>query len=190
MPRMIKKMKNSIGLRKTIIFRKKTGTPTKTISRLAEGDSIEHVAYNSSFELSAADLIAIKSIVNEGDKKILKWLNKPRYKLFAIKLNGKIVHFGLVTICKRGDSLGMADKDDLMIMTCNTLEEHRRKGLYKINLEYICSNWKPSKWAYIHTRVENIPSQKGVESAGFERMGLYKYFCIGRFNVHVKKYGD
>ncbi|MFZ0034822.1 MAG: hypothetical protein WAK60_07535, partial [Sedimentisphaerales bacterium] len=111
---MIKRIKNSIGSRKTVIFRKKTGTPTEINSRLADGSSIEHFVYNSSFELSAADLIAIKSIAKGGDKKILKWLNRPNYRLFAIKLNGEMVHFCLVIICKRGDSFGMADKDDLV----------------------------------------------------------------------------
>jgi transposase len=187
---MIKRIKNSVGSRKMVISRKKTGIPTEINSMLSDGSSLEHVVYNNSFELSAADLIAIKSIVKEEDKKILKWLNRPNYRLFAIKLNGEMVHFCLVIICKRGDSFRMADKDDLMIMTCHTLEKHRRKGLYKANLEYICSNWKVSKWAYIHTRVENIPSQKGIEAAGFERMGMYKCFRIGRFNLYAKKYGD
>lgn len=187
---MVRRIKNSVGSRKTVIFRKKTGILTEINSKLSDGSSIEHVVYNSPFELSAEDLIAIKSIVKGEDKKILEWLNRPNYRLFAIKLKGEISHFCLVITCKKGDSFGMADKDDLMIMTCNTLEKHRRKGLYKINLEYICSNWKVSKWAYINTRVENIPSQKGVEATGFERIGVYKCFSIGRFNIHVRKCGD
>jgi hypothetical protein len=187
---MLKKIKNLIGSRKMVIFRKKTGIPTEISSMLSDGSSIEHVVYNDSFELSAEDLVAIKSIVKEGYKSILKWLNKPNCRLFAIKLKGEMVHFCLVVICKKGDSFGMADKDDLLLASGNTLEKHRRKGLFKTNMEYICSNWKASKWVYGHTRVENIPSQKGLEVAGFERMGMYKCFHIGRFNIHVKKCGD
>jgi len=188
---MLKRIKNSIGLRKMVIFRKKTGIYTEIKSKLPDNSSIEHVAYNNSSDVPAEDLIGIKSLLSEeGFKKILRWWDRPNYKLFATKLNGEIVHFGLVIICKKGDSLGMADEGDLMIMTCHTSEKHRRKGLYRVNLGYICSNWKLSKWAYINTRVENIPSQKGIEAAGFERMGVYKYFSIGRCNVHIRKCGD
>lgn len=188
---MLRRIKSSIGWRRAIVFRKKTGIYTEIKSKLPDNSSIEHMAYNNSSEIPVEDLNGIKSLLSEeGFKKILRWWDRPNYKLFSIKLNGEIAHFGLVIICKKGDSLRMANEDDLMIMTCHTLEKHRRKGLYRVNLGYICSNWKPSKWAYIQTRVENIPSQKGVEAAGFERIGVYKYFRIGRFNVHIRKCGD
>jgi hypothetical protein len=188
--KMLRRIKNSVGWRKRVIFRKKTGTSTKVSSRLADGNYIEHVVYNSPFQLSARDLIGIKSIVREADKRILKWLKRPNCRMFAIKLNGEIAHFCLVTICKKSDPFKVASKDDISIGPCNTPEKHRRKGLYKANLEYICSNWKASKWAYVYTRVENIPSQKGIAAAGFERMGVYKFFSIGRFNVHIRKCSD
>ena len=188
--KMLRRIKGSVGWRKLVIFRKKTGTSTKLSSGLADGNTIEYVVYNSPFQLSANDLIAIKSIVKEADKRILKWLKRSNYRLFTIKLNGEIAHFCLVIICKKRDPFKVADADDISIGPCNTLKKHRRKGLYKANLEYICSNWKASKWAYVYTRVENIPSQKGVAAAGFERMGVYKFFSIGRFNVHIKKCGD
>ncbi|MCK4795648.1 MAG: hypothetical protein KAV87_68600 [Desulfobacteraceae bacterium] len=190
MLKMIGRIKKLFGSKKIVIYRKETGVHDKVNSNLPNTDSIKHVIYNNSFELSAEDLIAIKSIFKKSSKKILRRLDRPNYRLFAIKLNGVMAHFCLVVICREGDFFGMAHKDDLIIMNCNTLEKYRRKGLYKANLQYICSNWQFSKWAYINTRPENIFSQKGVESAGFERMGVYKYFQIARFNIHVRKCGD
>ena len=186
--KIIRRIKALFGSRKTIIYRKKTGLLAEVNSKPSNSTSIEHVVYSNCFELSAEDLVSIELIVSkEGAKKILKWLKRPNYRLFAVKLNGEMVHFCLVIICKKGDFFRMAHKDDLVITSCNTLEKHRRKGLYKVNLRYICSNWESSKWAYINTRPENIFSQKGVEVVGFEKMGVYKYFQIVRFKICVKK---
>lgn len=189
--KMIRRIKSLFGPRRTVIYRKKTTPLAEVNSKLSNSTCLEHVVYNNSFELSVEDLINIELIVSkEGSKRILRWLDRPNYKLFAIKLNGEIAHFCLVIICREGGFFGMAHKDDLMIMTCNTLKKHRRKGLYKANLRYICSNWQFSKWAYVNTRLKNVFSQKGTEAVGFERMGVYKYFQIARFNIHVRKCGD
>ncbi len=191
MAKMIRTIKGLFGPKRTVIYRKKTTQLAEVNSKLSNSMCLEHVVYNNCFELSAEDLVNIELIVSkEGSKKILKWLDRPNYKLFAIKLNGEMAHFCLVVICKKSDFFGMARKNDLIIMTCNTLEKYRRKGLYKANLQYICSNWQFSKWAYVNIRPENVFSQKGIEAVGFERMGVYKYFQIARFNIHVRKCGD
>lgn len=186
--KIIRRIKALFGSRKTIIYRKKTGLLDEVNSKLPNSTSIEHVVYDNCFELSAKDLVSIELILpKEGAKKILKRLKRPNYRLFAIKLNGEIAHFCMVIICKKGDFFRMADNDDLMLSFGNTSKKYRRKGLFKANLRYICSNWKPSKWAYGNIRPENIPSQKGVEAVGFEKMGVYKYFQIVRFKICVKK---
>ena len=190
MLKTIGRIKKLFGSKIIVLYRKETGVHDKVNSNLPNTDFIKHVIYNNSFELSAEDLIAIKSIFKKRSKKILRWLDRPHYRLFAIKLNGVMAHFCLVSVCKKGDFFGMAHKEDLIIMNCNTLEKYRKKGLYKMNLGYICSNWKVSKWAYLNTHPENVFSQKGIEAAGFERMGVYKYFQITRFNIHVRKCGD
>lgn len=187
----IRRVKSSFGSRKTVIYRKKTGIPTEIDFKISDGSSAEHVIYDNSSGLSAEDLTNLRTIVSkEGIKRILRWLDRPNHKLFAIKLDGELAHYGIVAVCKKGDSYGMADKGDLSISPCRTSEKHRRKGLYRANLQYICSNWKPSKWAYGYTRPENIISQKGIEASGFERVGLYKYFRIGRFTLRVRRCGD
>ncbi len=190
MGKIIRRIKGLFGPKRTVIYRKKTTQLGDVNSKLSNSMCLKHVVYNNSFELSAEDLIAIKLIFKQRTKKILRWLDRPNYSLFAIKLNGVMAHFCLVGVCKKGDFFGIADKDDLIIMNCNTLEKYRRKGLYKMNLGYIYSNWKVSKWAYLNTQPENIFSQKGIEAAGFERIGVYKYFQIARFNIHVRKCGD
>ena len=187
----LRKIKGLLRSNKAIFYRKKTGIPAETYSKLSNNRSIEHVVYSSSSGLSADDLVNVELIVSkEGSKSILKWLGRPNYKLFAIKINGELGHFCLVVICKKGGFFGMAHEGDLAIMTCNTLEKYRRQGLYKTNLQYICSSWQVSKWAYINIRPENIFSQKGVEAAGFERMGTYSFFKIGRLGARVRKCGN
>jgi len=100
--KMIRRIKSLFGPKKTIIYRKKTGTLAGVNSKLSNGTSVEHVVYNNSFELSAEHLINIELIVSkEGSKRILRWLDRPNYRLFAIKLNRLMAHFCLVSVCKK-----------------------------------------------------------------------------------------
>lgn len=189
--KIFKKVRKLFVLRDTILYRKKTGVIDAASPKFSADSSLEYVIYNSSRELSVQDLNIFRSILKETTDRRLKWIDRPNYRLFGIKINGELAHFCIVIFCKKGGFFKMADNDDLVIMNCNTVEKHRRKGLYAANLKYICSNWKPDKWAYINTSsVDNIASQKGIEAAGFERIGIYRFLRFSRFNLYVKKIGE
>jgi len=174
-------------LGKTVIYRAKT-RKLKSLDKFSNVNNyIEHVVFTSSSELSCEDMDSIRLVFKHRTEKILRWLNRPNYRLFAIKINGKIVHFCLVVVCRKGDFFGMADNGDLIIENCNTLEKYRRKGLYKRNLIYICATQTPNQNVYINTSIHNLISQKGIVSAGFEKLGVYKYLRIVKFYVFVKK---
>ena len=188
--KIIKKVKASCGWKKTVIFRAKTGLQCMEDSHSTGDSSVEHIVYENQGVLSSEDIVGIQAIVGEDVKTIIKWLARPRYRLIVLKSEGKIVHFGMVLVCKNGDFYGMADKDDLMIMSCNTLPEQQRKGFYSCNLKYIYKNWKRNSTAFVSTRLKNIASQKGIEAAGFERVGTYRYFRFLRLTLFLRKCGD
>ena len=178
-------------LGQTVLYRSKAGE-SMSLDKFSNANSnannyIEHVIFANSLELSSQDMDSIRLVFKHRTEKILRWLNRPNYRLFAIKINGEIAHFCLVLVCRKGDFFGMADDGDLIIENCNTLKKYRRKNFYKRNLAYICATSIPNRHVYINTSISNLPSQKGIEVAGFERLGVFKYLRIVRFYVYVKK---
>lgn len=61
------------------------------------------------------------------------------------------------------------------IFFCHTFKKYRRKGIYSYILTQICRNTltKPGR-VMISADIGNIASQKGIEKAGFIRIGIIK----------------
>ncbi len=100
-------------------------------------------------------------------------ISKGRLAIYYVKNqeNGDIMHTSYV-IGKCFKFPFMA-KEDIEIGPCQTAKEYRGRGIYKNVLNFI-NNEKSScsKTAYMIVKTDNTPSIKGIEAAGFKRVGL------------------
>jgi len=75
------------------------------------------------------------------------------------------------------------------IFFCHTFSEYRGKNIYPYVLTQICKDVeKNSGVAFISTDVDNIPSQKGIEKAGFRRLCTLKYRNVGNICKYKVEY--
>ena len=75
------------------------------------------------------------------------------------------------------------------IFFCHTFSEYRGKNIYPYVLTQICKDVeKNSGVAFISTDIDNIPSQKGIEKAGFRRLCTLKYRNMGNICKYKVEY--
>jgi len=89
-------------------------------------------------------------------------------------------------------------KDAYYIFFCRTYDPFRGKGIFPEMLFQICNDiWRddPQGCVYISARIDNPASQKGIEKAGFERIGQLRYLSIMKhpiissLSIEERQYG-
>ena len=126
------------------------------------------------------------------DKKIKKDIVKFKHflkhgcKMYLVLCNGDIA--GYYHVSKLSDFKAYLYNDYFLfkggdkyyIFFCHTFDEYRGHGIYSNILTQICKDTiKKAGKVFISTDMKNIASQKGIEKAGFGKLGMLKYKKIG-----------
>ena len=103
--------------------------------------------------------------------RLVFWLlSKGNFRVFYVNdpETGRVIH----TSCVTGHSFKFPfmQKGDIHIGPCQTDPEQRGKGIYKAVLRHI-TRQTVHKTAYMIVDDSNLPSVKGIEGAGFCRVG-------------------
>lgn len=123
-----------------------------------------------------------------NDKKFRKDIAKFKYflnhgcKMYLTLYHNDIVGYYLT--CKLNDfkpylyhihSLFKGD-NKYAIFFCHTFDEYRRNEIYSYILTQICNDTlKKDETVFISTDTKNITSQRGIEKAGFRKLGRLRY---------------
>jgi hypothetical protein len=76
------------------------------------------------------------------------------------------------------------------IFYCRTFERYRNNAIYSYALTYICKNLAPHDGSvFISADSDNVFSQKGIEKAGFKKIGSLRYIQLFKFVMHSKFLG-
>jgi len=77
------------------------------------------------------------------------------------------------------------------IFYCRTFERYRNNMLYSYALTHICKNIvSDGKSVLISADSDNVSSQKGIEKAGFKKIGSLRYIQLFQFVLHSKFLSD
>ena len=92
--------------------------------------------------------------------------------------SGIMIHSSYVM--ERSFKFPFMEAGDIHIGPCNTASSHRGRGIYRNVLRAICRDLQSKAFMMVHE--DNIPSIKGIESAGFchvgtvEKTGIFKVY--------------
>lgn len=77
------------------------------------------------------------------------------------------------------------------IYYCRTFEKYRNNAVYSYALTHICKNLvSHGESVLISADSDNVFSQKGIEKAGFKKIGSLRYIQLFQFVLHSKFLGD
>ena len=116
-------------------------------------------------------------------------LSKGEFYIYYVReeATGRPVHTSCVT--GPGCKFPFMEKGDIHIGPCYTEPDHRGKGIYRNVLRAIhADSCRKHRRAYMIVDEENLPSIKGIESAGFTLVGAVersKLWKIYRRVSHV-----
>lgn len=135
------------------------------------------------------------------DKKIKKDIVKFKHflkhgcKMYLVLCNGDIAgyyHVSKLSDFKAylyNDCFLFKGGDKYYIFFCHTFDEYRGNGIYSYMLTQICKDTiKKAGNVFISTDMKNIASQKGIEKAGFGKLGMLKYKRVKFFGTEQMFY--
>jgi len=81
-----------------------------------------------------------------------------------------------------------AGRNKHYIFNCHTFEKYRRNRIYSYILTWICRDTiQKNETVLISTDKTNIPSQKGIEKAGFKKLGTLSYMQLGILKIRQNR---
>ena len=130
-------------------------------------------------------------VINYGGYSLLSQLEnrlKAGYKLFAGLVDGKVAGVCLVLTrdVKRFDIVPISDRA-ILITQCFTIPRYRGMGLYPTILSYTLELYRTNGYtqAYIACSTRNRASVRGIEKAGFSKLGHYYNLSIFNRNMII-----
>lgn len=107
-------------------------------------------------------------------------------KVVYVEKDGKVIHTSLVV--SKCFKFPFMIKGDYEIGPCVTKAEYRGQGVYPSVLNHITSSYGDEGTNfYMLVHETNLPSIRGVEKAGFERIStVEKSKALGKYNVMKK----
>jgi|SRR5690606_8009780 len=108
--------------------------------------------------------------------------------LLTIHSNNKVVSYGWIQSWKYFKrKFGWVSEEGYMLGPYWTNESYRGKGFYGKLLRKSIEQVKDNKPIFIYTSPNNKASQRGIEKAGFEKVGVFKIVSILRINLIHKE---
>lgn len=122
------------------------------------------------FCINIKDLVKFKYYLNKGCKIYLAMHNKKIVGHYIIsKISEYKPYLNINNPLFKGDN-------EYYIFYCRTFDEYQKSGIFSYMLTQICKNYiKTNEKIFISTDILNIASQKGIEKAGFKKLGVLEH---------------
>ena len=177
------------------LLKNKLYSDTEEIVYIKDDENIPHISPKIQTKIKKVSSPREFEKYAKIEEKLAKYRIKFRYFLEHKSRMYLTLHENNITgyyfVCKISDfkpyphnklPLFQGDKS-YYIFFCHTFSEYRGKNIYPYVLTQICKDIvKNSGVAFISAGIDNIPSQKGIEKAGFRRLCALKYRSIGNIS--------